>query len=153
MIEVNSLPLWQRPGIRQFIKFCLIGFSSMIIDVGLAKYLTYQVGLHWIIAQTISFAFAVTNGFIWNSLWTFRGMGSGKRHEQYGKFVAVNIVGLGLNLFIMKSVFFFFTGHIIHQGNPDPAHWNIAKGTAVVLVSMWNFFANKHWTFKKSPHA
>jgi putative flippase GtrA len=53
----------------------------------------------------------------------------------------------------MKSVLFGFTGHIIHQGNPVEAQWNIAKGIAVVLVSMWNFFANKHWTFKKSPHA
>ena len=148
MLEMERPALMQRPGLQQFVKFCVIGFSSMIIDVVIAKKLTYGVGLHWVIAQTISFAVAVTNGFIWNSLWTFRGMGSGKRHERYARFVAVNIVGLILNVFVMKSIFMLFTGRLIHQGNPDETHWNIAKGVAVVLVAIWNFTANKRWTFK-----
>ena len=129
----------------------------MIIDVGIAKYLTYTVGLNWIVAQTISFTFAVTNGFVWNSLWTFRGMGSGKRHEQYLKFLAVNIVGLLLNIGIMKTMFLLFiflsSGRLVlvHQGNPDPMHWNIAKAIAIVCVSTWNFLANKKWTFRAAP--
>lgn len=137
----------QRRGVRQFIKFCMIGFTSMIIDVGIARYLTYTLNWHWILAQTLSFSVAVSNGFLWNSLWTFRGMGSGRRHEQYVKFVAVNVVGLLLNIAIMKFVFLLFTGRLIHQGNPDPMHWNIAKGVAIVIVSCWNFLANKKWTF------
>ena len=148
MIEAATVPLLKRPGLQQFIKFCVIGFTSMIIDVSIAKRLTYGMGLHWILAQTISFAVAVTNGFIWNTLWTFRGMGSAKRHEQYLKFVAVNVVGLLLNVGIMKTVFLCFTGRLINQGNPDELHWNIAKGIAVVLVAVWNFSANKLWTFK-----
>lgn len=148
MLEVGAKPLLQRQGVQQFAKFCIIGFSSMLIDVLIAKKLTYGLHFHWVLAQAISFSLAVTNGFIWNSLWTFRGLGSGKRHEQYLKFVAVNIVGLLLNVLIMKIVFFTFTGQVINQGNPDEAHWNIAKGLAVVIVALWNFFANKHWTFK-----
>jgi putative flippase GtrA len=148
MIQVSEVPLLQRPGIQQFLKFCIIGFSSMLIDVGVAKKLTYGLHWHWIIAQAISFSFAVTNGFIWNSMWTFRGLGAGKKHEQYAKFVMVNIVGLVLNVLIMKLVFLVFTGELIHQGNPDEAHWNVAKAVAIVLVALWNFFANKHWTFR-----
>ena len=148
MVNSAAIPLIQRRGVRQFVKFCVIGFTSMIIDVSIAKTLTYRVGWHWIIAQTISFAVAVTNGFIWNSLWTFKGLGAGKRHEQYAKFVLVNIVGLGLNVFIMKFIFMIFTGRFIGQGNPPELQWNIAKGIAIVLVALWNFFANKHWTFK-----
>ncbi len=140
--------LMQRQGVRQFVKFCIIGFSSMIIDVGLAQYLTFTVGWHWIPAQVLSFSIAVTNGFIWNSLWTFRDLGSGKRHEMYLKFVAVNIIGLLLNVFIMKFTFFVVTGRLISQGNPDKFHWLIGKGIAIVVVSVWNFLANKYWTFK-----
>jgi putative flippase GtrA len=148
MIEVAERGLIHKPAVRQFVKFCIIGFTSMIIDVAIAKFLTYRMSWHWILAQTVSFSFAVTNGFIWNSLWTFRGLGSGARHEQYLKFVLVNIAGLCLNVAIMKTIFFFFTGRIIGQGNPDEMHWNIAKGAAILVVAMWNFFANKHWTFK-----
>ncbi|HZO90998.1 MAG TPA: GtrA family protein [Chthonomonadaceae bacterium] len=151
MIQIASEGGLQRmvrhPSLRQFIKFCMIGCTSMVIDVGIAKYLTYSMHWNWILAQTLSFSIAVTNGFVWNSLWTFRGMGSGSRHQQYMKFVAINIVGLVLNIAIMKSVFFMFTGHIIHQGNPPSWQWNIAKGLAIVIVSSWNFLANKKWTF------
>src|ERR1051326_3778389 len=89
--------LMQRQGVRQFVKFCIIGLSSMAIDIGVSWYLTYQLHWLWFVAKTFSFSLAVTNGYIWNSMWTFRGLGSGPRHEQYMKFVAVNIVGLLLN--------------------------------------------------------
>lgn len=147
MTDAVPVPLLQRRGVRQFVKFCIIGFSSMIIDVGLAKYLTYTLHQHWILAQVTSFSLAVTNGFLWNSMWTFRGMGSGKRHEMYMKFVLVNVVGLIMNLAIMKGCFLIVTGKLIGQGNPDPLHWNIAKAIAIVVVASWNFFANKKWTF------
>ncbi|MCC6729854.1 MAG: GtrA family protein [Chthonomonadales bacterium] len=149
--DVTRTGLLGRPVLRQFVKFCLIGVTSMVIDVSLAWLFTYRIGWHWALAQTLSFSVAVSNGYVWNSLWTFRGLGTRRRHEQYLMFVAVNIVGLALNLTIMKSVFFCFTGRIINQGNPDPAHWWVAKALAIVLVSLWNFLANRHWTFAHRP--
>ena len=125
----------------------------MIVDVGIAKWLTYGMGWHWILAQVISFSAAVTNGFTWNSLWTFRGLNSSRKRVQYVKFVIVNIIGLALNLAIMKVVFFLFTGHIINPANPSESHWNIAKAIAIVVVAFWNFFANKYWTFRPDAPA
>ncbi len=119
----------------------------MIIDVGLWKLLMNRFGWHWIPAQTLSFAFAVTNGFIWNSFWTFRGLGSGKRHEQYARFVGLNVIGYLLNIGIMKGILIAFTGHIIHDGKHEDMHLNIAKGVAILCVAFWNFFSNKKWTF------
>ena len=139
------------PALQQFIKFCIIGASSTVIDVFISQRLTYGLGWHWIISKVISFSFAVTNGFIWNSLWTFKGLGSSKKHEHYVKFVTVNLIGLGLNLAIMKPVFLVFTGRLINQGNPDKFHWAVATGTAILLVAIWNFLANKKWTFKHEP--
>src|SRR5262245_12726840 len=95
--------LAQRPVVQQFIKFCLIGFTSMFIDVRISYYLVYDLHMNPTLAKTISFLFAVTNGFIWNSRWTFRGLGSGKKHELYMKFVMVNCVGLVLNILLFKS--------------------------------------------------
>lgn len=136
----------RRPAVAQFVKFCIIGLTSTVIDVGILNLLTQKFGMFWIAAGTISFLFAVTNGYIWNSLWTFRGMGSGKRHEQYIKFVAVNIVGFVLNIAIMKLMLMALSGGG-HSGAPSPLHLNIAKGIAVVVVSTWNFVANRKWTF------
>ena len=144
-IEVPATP---PTALMQFVKFCVIGLSSAIIDIAISRWLTYGMGLHWVLAKIISFSFAVTNGFIWNSIWTFRGMGSGKRHEMYVKFVTVNVVGLGLNIAIMKTVFMIFTGKLFKQGAPDKLHWTIATLTAIFLVAIWNFMANRRWTFK-----
>src|SRR5205809_3536259 len=109
MTAISPALLIQRPVVRQFIKFCIIGFTSTVIDFVISYTLIYHaLHLNSTLAKTISFLFSVTNGFIWNSRWTFRGMGSGKKHEMYVKFVLVNIVGLILNLTIFKSVLYVF---------------------------------------------
>lgn len=138
----------RRPGVRQFVKFCIVGCSSLAIDYKISQYLTFALGIDWRLAQCVSFLVAVTNGFIWNSLWTFRGMGQGVVHERYIKFALVNVIGLLLNLVIMNVVLFFLTGRVSHA-NPDPLHWKIAKMTSVLCVSFWNFFANRRWTYRK----
>ncbi len=143
--------LINRPGTRQFTKFVIIGSTSAVIDVGVNLFLMRQYNTPWLLAATIGFALGVTNGFIWNSRWTFRGLGSGRQHELYAKFVAVNIVGLLLNLLIMKFIFIAMTGQILMPANPSPTQWKIAKAVAIVLVAVWNFSANKLWTFRHKP--
>ena len=132
-------------------KFAVIGLSSAIIDVGVNKVLMHRFDTPWLVAAVIGFALGVTNGFIWNSRWTFRGLGSGRQHELYGKFVAVNIAGLVLNVCIMKVVFIAMTGQVLLASNPTSQQWNIAKVIAIAIVAVWNFTANKLWTFRHKP--
>lgn len=136
---------------RQFIKFIIIGFSSAVIDVGVNKVLMHRFDTPWLLAGVIGFVLGVSNGFFWNSRWTFRGLGSGRQHELYAKFVAVNIVGLILNLCIMKLVFIAMTGQVLLSSNPTHTQWNIAKAIAIVICAVWNFGANKLWTFRHKP--
>lgn len=145
----------QRPGVRQFIKFCIIGLSNTFIDIGISWLLIFRLSISVILATVISWLVGVTNGYIWNSRWTFKGMGSGQRHELYIKFLIVNGVGLLLNLFIIKSVLFMFNDQPVTNSQPDRLHFLIAKVVAVGCVAVWNFMANKKWTFKNSgppPH-
>ena len=135
-------------GWQQFVKFCLIGASSAVIDIGISLLLISKLGMFWAAANTLSFMVAVTNGYFWNSLWTFRGMGTDRRHTQYLKFLAVNVVGLGLNLLIMGAIILLLTGHV--GGTPPRPIWAAAKGTAILLVAIWNFLANKRWTFAEA---
>ena len=62
MIQTATAGLMQRQGVRQFVKFCIIGFTSMFIDVGISYQLIYSLGMNATLAKTISFAVAVTNG-------------------------------------------------------------------------------------------
>lgn len=145
--QTQSLPLWERPAIRQFAKFCIIGFSSLLIDAGISAALTYGAHLNPSLAKALSFLVAATNGFFWNSRWTFRGMGGDKLHQMYLKFLTVNGIGFVLNLTIFKTVLFLFTGKFFGQVKPLFLHFIVATLTAAVCVSVWNFLANKKWTF------
>ena len=135
-------------GREQFVKFCLIGASSALLDIGISRFLNDKIGMHWLLAGTLSFAIAATNGYFWNSFWTFRGLGADRRHTQYLKFVAVSTVGLVLTNVIMALMFLLLTGQV--SDHPPRPIWYTAKGTAIVLVALWNFLANKHWTFAEA---
>lgn len=148
MIQTSALgALTQRRIVRQFVKFCLIGLSSFAIDITIASLLVYGARLNPTLSKTLSFLVAASNGFFWNSRWTFRGMGSGRQHEMYVKFILVNCVGWALNILIFKSVLWIFTGRFIGQGTPDKLHFATAAVTAAGVVAFWNFLVNRQWTF------
>jgi len=154
----------RRPGVRQFVKFCLVGASSTLVDF--AIYLFLMEGLHLtrllgslmaarLAAQSIAFTFSVTNGFIWNSLWTFKSTSSEPARRRYPKFVATNLIGLGLNLSILTLVahavppsLAAFTGSLLHLHDPQGF---IGKLCATAVVVFWNFTASKYWTFRERP--
>jgi putative flippase GtrA len=153
MDNISMSPL-QRLGGVQFLKFCTVGVSSTIIDKGalwvLMKFILPTAA--WWICATISFALGVSNGFFWNRRWTFQAHGEGhaSAREQYVKFIFSNLVGLLLNLVFTKMFLFFVTGKLLHSVNPPPLHVIIASLCAAPIVVFWNFFANKHWTFKQN---
>lgn len=153
--------LLQRQGLRHFIKFCIVGLSSTAIDfviylllmeaVHLPQYLGGNVETARLVAQSTSFLFAVTNGFYWNSRWTFRHTDAAGQKQRYAKFVLTNTIGLGLNLLILSVVarnvphaVISLLGHYLH----DPKGF-IGKLAATGVVVFWNFTASKYWTFKK----
>src|SRR5262245_49944727 len=133
MLDVAEQSLLHRPAVRQFIKFCIIGATSFSIDFLVSYALTFGPHMWWVLAKTISFSLAVTNGFFWNQRWTFRAVGHRAHHEQYAMFFGVNIVGWLLNLSIMKAVFFATTGTWRGQ-HPTKPTWIAATLLATLIV-------------------
>jgi putative flippase GtrA len=151
--------VFRRRGMRQFVKFCIVGASSTLIDFGAFLLLMQVVGmpslvgslvLARLISASISFLLAVSNGFVWNSRWTFRPTGPASTQTRYAKFLATNAVGLVLNLLIL-SVVAHSVPHSLAAAMPgnldDPAGF-IGKVCATAVVVFWNFTVNKYWTFK-----
>lgn len=150
--------LKQSAGVRQLIKFCIVGASSTIVDKGIL-YALLSFGerqapqVPWWVWATISFCFGVSNGFFWNRRWTFREAQNHKANTQYAKFVLTNIIGLSLNLMFTKVFLMLFTGQLVHDENPDKKIAVIASLCAVPIVVVWNFSAAKFWTFKTPKQA
>ena len=162
-LEANPSPLQkiiQRRGLRQFVKFCIVGATSTAIDFTILYLLieVMQIGQHFAsqdlaraVAGMASFVVAVTNGYFWNSRWTFRQTDAEGAKKRYLQFVATNVVGLVLNLSIIVVVARLAPLSVIGMLSPylkkDPAAF-IGKAVATVIVVFWNFTVNKYWTFR-----
>jgi len=128
--------------LKQFIKFGIVGASGSVVDFGTLFTLKEFLAFNLYVANTISFTAAVCNNFLWNSLWTFRGAYSGRKRRRFLPFVLVSIMGLGINQTIL-FVFHEYTGLEAYQYG-----YLVAKAMATVVVMLWNFLANKFWTFR-----
>jgi putative flippase GtrA len=151
MLALPTPALLRRTGVRQLVKFCLVGASSTVIDKGVLWLLLNDLApaVPWWASATVSFSLAVTNGFVWNRLWTFRARAHASASAQYTRFFAVNVVGLVLNLGLTKAFLVVFTGRLLHlEGNPDARTVLLASLSAVPFVTLWNFGASKYWTFR-----
>lgn len=139
---------------RQLIKYCIVGGSSTVIDMGVYWLLSLvcPAFIPWYVLKSVSFCFGVTNGFFWNRHWTFRARDLGSSRQQYPKFVATNLVGLILNLALTKVFLFFLTGKLVHATNPPARTVILASLCALPLIVIWNFTASRLWTFR-APRA
>lgn len=131
-----------QPLIRQFSKFAVVGFLGTLIDFGLLNLFVkiFRLGVYY--SATLSFIAAVFNNFFLNKHWTFKNDVSDKKtKDQFWQFLLVSLIGLGLNLLIMYLIMDIF--------GLGQDRYNWAKAGAVIVVLIWNFWANKLWTFKE----
>jgi len=122
---------------KQFIKFAVVGASGVVVDWVVYFILTRYLELFYLISKTISFLFAAINNYIWNRSWTFRSK-ENKIAGEFAKFFLVSLIGLGLNLIIMYISVEIFKINDLYS-------LVIATG----IVTIWNYLANKLWTFKE----
>ena len=119
----------------QLAKFCAVGASGSVVN--LAVYATLlALDVNYLLAAVCSFLVAVTNNYVWNRAWTFR------RHRghlvfQGFRFLLVSMVALAANLVFLSA--------LVALGVPKLP----AQAIAIVLVTPWNFVANKLWSFRR----
>ena len=154
----------RRKGVRQFVKFCIVGSTSFLVNFVIFNVCLQKFHLLLVPALTIAFLVSVLNGFFWNRRWTFKEARHVSAADQGIKFLLVNIVGWFLNTGITVSLVAIYQivfqhstidfGEIflnILYGHKAQYGVLVANGAllgATAVVVFWNFFANRHWTFK-----
>jgi putative flippase GtrA len=128
--------LRQRHNWEQLAKFCLVGVSGYVVNLGVYTALLKGAGLHYAAAATGSFVVAVANNYLWNRLWTFRHRRGHFAHQGLRFFVVALIVYAG-NLGILAGLVALGLGEIVSQA------------IAIVLVTPANFLGNKLWSFRR----
>lgn len=133
--------LWEvETTIGQFIKFCLVGISGLLVNMVVYSIGIYILHLHYILAALLSFAVAVSSNFILNRSWTFKQVkkGSYSMPARFGRFVLVCLGGLGINLIVLYLAVSFLSLHKI-----------LAQLIAILSATLFNFVGSKKWAFAK----
>jgi hypothetical protein len=73
----HAFSLWASPQVSRFAKFCLVGGSGVVVDMGVLFLLADPrcLGIGVIASKIIAAETALANNFLWNELWTFRPSG------------------------------------------------------------------------------
>jgi putative flippase GtrA len=120
----------------QLAKFCSVGASGYVVNLGVYSLLLNAADLHFGIAATISFVVAATSNYLLNRLWTFRHQ-RGHFAFQGLRFFTVAAVVYGANLLLLSLFVHAGIGKIVGQA------------IAIVLVTPLNFVGNKLWSFRR----
>ena len=120
----------------KFIKFCVVGFSGMIIDFGATWLLKEKVKINKYIANSIGFILAASSNYIWNRLWTFESHND-QLTQEYFSFFIISIAGLIINNLILSLL----TDRL-------KLNFYLSKVFAIGVVTIWNFLMNFLFTFK-----
>ena len=135
----------------RFYKFAIVGAIGTVVDFGVFNLLNIAFGLVPIYAQAISFAAAVFNNFMWNRHWTYPESRSKKVHHQMLQFGLINVAGLIIRTPIIGGLEHplgvFVTRFGVRQAAADGIGENLALAIAIGIVMLWNYFANRYWTY------
>ena len=136
----------------RFLKFCVVGVIGFVVDFGIMNLLLHFTG-NARLASTISFIAAVISNVIWNRYWTYPDSRKKPLMQQLGQFFLINVIGLGIRYLLFLTIDKPITAlaeRILPADffiSPSVVGHNITMVIAVFIVMMWNFFANRLWTY------
>ncbi len=138
---------------RRFIKFALVGISGTIIDFGIFNLLLFfKFSSNF--SYTISFIVAVLNNFYWNRNWTYPESKIRPIKTQLIKFSTVSVAGFLIRTSLYKFIeqpSIKFAEEILIESflfSAEVFGKNISLACVIIVVLLWNYFANRLLTYK-----
>jgi dolichol-phosphate mannosyltransferase len=132
----------------RFIRFCIVGFSGVFVDLGVFAILRKVLELGLTRSTILSAEVAIINNFLWNDLWTFgdisrRQPGKRQRLKRFIKFNVVCLMGIILQTLLVNFFFAFFQAIRLEQTFGAWLQSDIlSKLIAIVIVTFWNYWLN-----------
>jgi putative flippase GtrA len=122
--------------ILKFLKFCVVGFTGLVIDFGTTWLLKEKIRINKYFANSAGFVIAATSNYIWNRVWTFQSENS-HIAEEYFSFILISIAGLGISNLLV----YIFSDRM-------KINFYLSKLIAIGVVTLWNFIMNFIITFR-----
>ena len=126
--------------LKDFIKYSLVGFSGVIVNLGLYTFLTRIYDVSELIAPIISIETALISNFILNNFWTFERRSTQSRiRVKFIKFHLVSGFAAVINYVVFLALFVTFGVHDI-----------FANLIGIAFAAIANYLINSNWTWKEN---
>ena len=123
---------------QRFLRYGLVGFSGVFVDMALFYLLADGVGFGVTVSKFLAAEVAIINNFIWNDAWTFADLTRQQRSyrarvKRLMKFNLICFTGLILDVCLLLIFYqIIFSGQFKY----------LANLIAIALVAAWNFWLN-----------
>ncbi|NPV76895.1 MAG: GtrA family protein [Anaerolineae bacterium] len=138
----------------RFIRFAIVGVIGAVVDFGIFNLLLAITSIQAVWASAISFVAAVLSNFFWNRHWTYPDARKKSFAQQLFQFAIVSFLGLviRIGLFALLENFLIdLSARFISPEflSPQFIGHNTTLAFAILVVMLWNFFANRFWTYNE----
>lgn len=128
---------WEKIG-----KFCFVGLSGVLVNVGSLYLFTEYIGLYYIISSLVAIEISILSNFLLNDYWTFKLKDKADKYTQnrfkrFFSFQCISIVGLIINIGILYFLTNFFG-----------IYYLVSNLIGIVIVFFWNYLMNTQVTWK-----
>jgi putative flippase GtrA len=121
----------------QFARYTVVGAIACFVDIALLFAITHYLHMNYLISAAIGFCAGISVNYVLCTLWVFPNRTMGNRLFEFLLFLAIGLIGLGINQLAM----WFLTERMSF-------HYLFSKTNAVAIVFFWNFFARKIALFR-----
>lgn len=138
---------------NRFLKFAVVGMIGAVVDFGIFNLLTAGFDVPAIWASVTSFVAAVISNFLWNRYWTYPDSRSKPISRQLTQFILVSLIGLAIRtalIALLEKPLIRLAEGALPAGfflTPTTVGHNVMLAFAILVVMMWNFIANRYWTY------
>lgn len=139
--------LTQKRGVRQFLKFGVVGASGFVVNLVIFTLLQRLIPNHaatlpYNVIYSIAFLSGGVSNYFLNRAWTFRSTGHVGREGL--SFMTVSVLALIVGLIVSAAIApVSILGRQFGHGHLT---WFVSTVSAIVV----NFFVNKYWTFRSA---
>jgi putative flippase GtrA len=120
---------------REFAKYFIVGFGSLLLDMGTLILFTEVFGFIPWISVIINQAIVLSINFTLNKYWSFRN--KAMPHKQIMRYIILagwNYMFSVVTMFILNGQFEF--------------DYRLVRIVSIAIMVSWNFFLYKYWVYK-----